>query len=99
MPKRNAKRLSMDSLSLSDEAVSEFIEFLESKLVPEDFASLKKMLANSQQSDEDESEAANDEPPDFKGKPKPGGTMVAADARGKSYAEMWPEAARIKVWL
>jgi hypothetical protein len=99
MPTRHAKRLSMDSLTLSDEAVEEFVEFLENKLAPEDFTSLKEMLAKSQQSDEDETETAKDEPPPFKGQPKTGGTMLAGDARGQSYADRFPDAARIKVWL
>src|SRR5579863_9008403 len=99
MPTRHAKRLSMDAITIPDEAVEEFIQFLEAKLSPEDFASLKKMLAKSQQSDEDETESANDEPPDFKGKPKPGDEMVAADSLGKSYSDRFPHASRIKVWL
>src|SRR5579863_6543970 len=97
MPTRHAKRLSMDAITIPDEAVEEFVQFLEAKLSPEDFASLKKMVGKSQQSDEDETEAANDTPPDFKG--KPGGEMVAADSLGKSYSDRFPDTARIKVWL
>jgi hypothetical protein len=90
------KRLSMDAITIPDEDVEEFVRFLKAKLKPDDFSELQEMLGQSQQSDEDEPEMTMDEPPEFK--PKPGGGM-AADARGKSYAEMWPEAARIKVWL
>ena len=102
MPIRNAKRPAMDGLTLDDQEVEEFIEFLNNKLSPDDFGALKNMLAKSQQSkdeaeeeeDEEEMETAKDEPPPFKG--KPGGEM-AADSRGKTFADRWPQAARITV--
>lgn len=40
---------------------------------------------------------ANDTPPPFKGMPRTGGTMVASDSRSQSYAERWPDAARIGI--
>jgi hypothetical protein len=96
-------RLSMDAITIPDESVEEFVRFLKAKLEPEDFAELKEMLGQSKQSGDDDPDMTMDEPPDFKGKPKPGGTMVAADASSdasqKRFNQMFPDCARIKVWL
>ena len=64
MPTRSyrQKRLSMDSITIPDESVEEFVRFLKAKLEPEDFDALKQMLGQSQQPDEDEMETAKDEP-------------------------------------
>jgi hypothetical protein len=96
---KRQKRLSMDAIMIPDEAVEEFVRFLKVKLEPEDFAELKQMIGQNQQSDDDEPDMTMDQPPDFKNKPKPGGSMVAADARGQSYEDRFPDAARIAVWL
>ena len=94
------KRLSMDAITIPDEFVEEFVRFLKAKLEPEDFDELKQMLGQSQQPDEDEMEAAKDSPVPFRGMPRTGGTMVAADSRTDAdierYNRMFPDAARIK---
>lgn len=95
-------RLSMDAITIPDKSVEEFVRFLKAKLEPEDFAELKEMLGQSKQSDDDEPEAASDEPAPFKAMPKPGGTMAAdasSDAARRRFNEMFPDCARIKVWL
>jgi len=46
--------------------------------------------------DDSEKDEAMDSPPPFKGMPRSGGTMVAQDARPRSYADRWPNAARIR---
>jgi hypothetical protein len=97
MPTRPPKLLSMDAITIPDEAVEEFVRFLKAKLKPDDFSELQEMLGQSEQSNDDEPEPTMDEPPEFKGKPKVGGSTVAADARSKSYDERWPTAARIQV--
>jgi hypothetical protein len=103
MPKSSSrKKLSMDAITIPDEAVENFVAFLKVKLEPKDFAELKDMLGQSKHSededDDDEPDAAIDSPPAFKGQPKTGGGM-AADSQGRSYDDRWPNAARIKVWL
>jgi hypothetical protein len=91
----------MDAITISDEAVEDFVGFLKEKLEPKDFAELKKMIGQSQQSDDDEPEAASDELPPFKGAPRTG--AMAADASSganqKRFNAMFPDSARIKVWL
>jgi hypothetical protein len=88
------KKMTRDSeITIDDETMEKAIGFLKDRLSPEDLTELKQLLSRS----DEEGASDGPEPPDFKGKPKPGGTMVAADARGKSYADMWPDAARITV--
>jgi hypothetical protein len=90
------KRRAMDN-ELDDETLKEALAFLQTKLGQDDFATLKKILGATKDEDMDE-DMGEDSPPSSKGMPKPGGAM-AADARGTSFSEMFPDAARIKVWL
>jgi hypothetical protein len=90
------KRRAMDA-EFDDETMKNAMAFLQDKLGLEDFASLKKILGATNDEDMDE-DMSEDSPPSFKGMPKPGGAM-AADSRGKAYADMFPDAAKIKVWL
>jgi hypothetical protein len=51
---------------------------------------------------DDEPDVAIDQPPAFKGQPKTGGAMAAdasSDANQKRFNAMFPDTARIKVWL
>jgi len=86
------KRRAMDA-EIDEEKFNNAMAFLEEKLGQDDFGTLKKILGANK--DEDMGE---DEPPSFPGAPKPGGAM-AADSRDDSYFKMFPDNARIKVWL
>jgi hypothetical protein len=70
--------------------VKEFVDFLRTRLSPEDFKTLKKMVG------EGEEEMGEDSPPSFKGMPKAGGSM-ASDSALKDFASRFPMAMRIGI--
>ena len=82
-----------DDITVDEETMEKAIDYLKSRLKPEELSHLTQMLKGEQ---------ADDADPDAKEKtdlPKPGGKLVAADSRPQSYGDRFPDAARIKVWL
>lgn len=77
--------------ALPEDAKAALLEFLRDKLSTEDHAAFAKML-------EADTDAAMDDggPEPFAGMPLPGGGK-AMDSRRRSFAERYPNAARIKV--
>jgi len=98
-------RLANDA-DVSDDVMKRCVTFLQNRLSPEDMKRFKELVMansevadrtdNSDVTDNSDKDEAMDAPPPFKGMPKTGGTMVAQDSRPKSYADRWPNAARIR---
>ena len=65
------KRMAFDEVDNTTEFARHILDFVHDKISEQDLAQLKKML----QGDAAE-EGAQDDPPDFKGKPLTGGAMV-----------------------
>jgi hypothetical protein len=80
-----------DKITVDDETMEKALDYLKSRLKPEELSHLAQMLKGEQADDADPSEK---EKADL---PKPGSKMVASDSRGNTYQDRWPDAARIKV--
>ena len=84
-----ARRRPAKDSEIDDDTMEKAMAFLKERLEPEEMTKLKVILKG-----EKAEEAEDDEPTEL---PKPGGKLVASDARPKSYSERWPTAARIRV--
>jgi hypothetical protein len=92
------KRLAKDG-EVSDEKMEKAVTFLTNRLSEEDMLRFKQILQTPDADNEDADNTPTEDedgPAPFKDMPKPGGSM-AADSRGNSYADRFPNAARIKV--
>lgn len=97
MRKKTARRLAYDENEIDSPSAPQGIPLaalrqLAEKMSPEGWAVLHEAL-----NEDSETEGAEDEPPDFKGKPEVGKRPPAMDsAAGLRFAEMYPGASQIK---
>ena len=97
------KRLARDDeFTVDDEKMEKAVEYLKSRLKPEEVSHLVTMLkgeqAEAEVSEADKTPTEGSGPIPVKGTPKPDGSM-ASDSRGNGYSDRFPNASRIKVWL
>ena len=106
MPANNRKpkyRLATDDeITVGEDKLEEAIKFLKSRLRPEEMSHIQKLLSGEQADDEKEEKQDDKKDADMEAKakdglPRPGGKMVASDSRGNTFADRFPDSARIRV--
>ena len=70
------KRMAFDEVDNTTEFARHILDFVHDKISEQDLAQLKKMLMGGEEESDAPIKGAQDDPPDFPGKPRTGGTMV-----------------------
>ena len=69
-------RLAADEVNKTAEFAGHILDFVRDKISEQDLAQLKKLLMGGEVDEAAPIKGAQDDPPDFPGKPRTGGTMV-----------------------